>query len=94
MLLKALEKSLSITALEKLNSFKASVNTSMNANFNSSDELAWYDFIIQVHLDQCTIDIECFQEWLIQDVKFTETVASILSDRLNSGLSLLNHYES
>lgn len=90
MLLKALEKSLSITALEKLNSFKASVNTSMNANFNSSDELAWYDFIIQVHLDQCTIDIE----WLIQDVKFTETVASILSDRLNSGLSLLNHYES
>lgn len=58
MLLKALEKSLSITALEKLNSFKASVNTSMNANFNSSDELAWYDFIIQVHLDQCTIDIE------------------------------------
>ncbi|UVA99702.1 hypothetical protein ABWED_0365 [Acinetobacter lwoffii] len=64
----------------------------MNANFNSSDEIAWYDFIIQVHLDQCTIDLEFFQQWLIQDVKFSETVATILADRLSYGLSLLNHY--
>ena len=92
MLLEVLEKDLSLQARQKLNTFKASVNTSMNANFNSSDELAWYDFIIQVHLDQCEIDSEIFQQWLIQDVKFSEMAAAILADRLSSGLSLLNHY--
>lgn len=66
----------------------------MNENFNSSDELAWYDFIIQIHLDKCEIDSEVFQQWLIEDIKFSEKTASILSDRLSSGLSLLNHYES
>ena len=94
MLLEALEKNLSPQARQKLNTFKALVNPSMNANFNSSDELAWYDFIIQIHLDQGEIDSEIFQQWLIQDIKFSEKAASILSDRLISGLSLLNYYES
>ena len=94
MLLEALEKNLSPQARHKLNTFKALVNPSMNANFNSSDELAWYDFIIQIHLDQCEIDSDIFQQWLIQDIKFSEKAVSILSDRLSSGLSLLNHYES
>lgn len=94
MLLEALEKNLSPQARQKLNTFKTLVNPSMNANFNSSDERAWYDFIIQIHLDQCEIDSEIFQQWLIQDIKFSEKTASILSDRLSSGLSLLNHYES
>ncbi|WP_336151453.1 hypothetical protein [Acinetobacter ursingii] len=94
MLLKELEKNLSPQARQKLNTFKALVNPSMNANFNSSDELAWYDFIIQIHLDQCEIDYEIFQQWLIQDIKFSGKAASILSDRLSSGLFLLNHYES
>ncbi|MFW2121606.1 hypothetical protein ACG94O_01190 [Acinetobacter ursingii] len=94
MFLDALEKNLSPQARLKLNTFKALVNPSMNANFNSSDELAWYDFIIQIHLDQSEIDSEIFQQWLIQDIKFSEKAASILSDRLSSGLSLLNHYES
>lgn len=94
MLLEALEKNLSPQARQKLNTFKALVNPSMNENFNSSDELAWYDFIIQIHLDKCEIDSEVFQQWLIEDIKFSEKTASILSDRLSSGLSLLNHYES
>lgn len=94
MLLEALEKNLSPQARQKLNIFKALVNPSMNANFNSSDELTWYEFIIQIHLDQCEIDSEIFQQWLIQDIKFSEKAASILSDRLSSSLSLLNHYES
>ena len=93
MLLKELEKNLSPQARQKLNTFKALVNPSMNANFNSSDELAWSDFIIQIHLDQCEIDSEIFQQWLKQDVKFSETVATILADRLSTGLSLLKHYK-
>ena len=93
MLLEALEKNLSPQARQKLNTFKALVNPSMNAHFNSSDELAWYDFIIQIHLDQSEIDSEIFQQWLIQDIKFSEKAASILSDRLSSGLSLLDHYK-
>lgn len=91
--LEALKTDLSPCAQKKLNSFKASVNPSMNENFNSSDELAWYDFIIQIHLDKCEIDSDVFQQWLIQDIKFSETAATILTDRLSSGLSLLNHYK-
>lgn len=40
MLLKELKKNLSPQVRHKLNIFKALVNPSMNANFNSSDELA------------------------------------------------------
>lgn len=47
MRLKALEKNLSPQARQKLNTFKALVNPSMNANFNSSDELAWYDLLFK-----------------------------------------------
>ncbi|ENV07412.1 MULTISPECIES: hypothetical protein [Acinetobacter] len=93
MSLKALKTDLSPCAQKKLNSFKASANPSMNKNFNSSDELKWYDFILQVHLDKCEIDFDVFQQWLMQDVKFSETAATILTDRLSSGLSLLKHYK-
>lgn len=93
MLLEALEKNLSPQARQKLNTFKTLVNPSMKANFNSSDERAWYEFIIQIHLDQCEIDSEIFQQWLIKDVKFSKIAATILTDRLSSGLSLLNHYK-
>ena len=80
MTLEALKTDLSPRALEKFDSFKASVNPSMNANFNSSDEATWYDFIIQLHLDQYELDSDIFQQWLIKDVKFSETAATILAD--------------
>lgn len=61
MTLEVLKTDLSPRALEKLDSFKASVNPSMNAKFNSSDEVTWYDLLIRLHLDQYELDSDIFQ---------------------------------
>lgn len=60
-----LKQDLSLNAIEKLNHFKLSANPTINENFNSSDEVIWYEIIIQLHLDQHEIGSNVFKQWLI-----------------------------
>ncbi|TEU27955.1 hypothetical protein [Alkanindiges illinoisensis] len=83
---------LSHKSLNKLKAFTISVNITMNANFNSSDEINFYKLIIQLFESSDKFIEEEFIEYFMSEVGFNEEIAKILVGRIQFGLNLLRQY--
>lgn len=57
-----------------------------------SDQERWFDFIFEAQKQQPQLEPQRLKQWLIDDEKWPEEVASDLASEYNFGIELLNHY--
>jgi hypothetical protein len=84
---------LSDSAAQKLKQFSAAANKSSGAS-HPADNQRWLEFIIQTHVDGCTLDASTLRRWLREVEHWPEEEAYDLASRYDFGRDLLKKFSA
>lgn len=79
-------------AKRKLEIFSNSANKGSGSS-HPADHQRWQDFIVQAHIDHASLPSDVLRRWLVEELRWPETVASDLEAEFIDGIELLQRYD-
>lgn len=79
-------------ARSKLEAFSNMANKGSGSS-HPADRQRWQDFIVQAHLEKASLPSDVLRRWLIEELRWPETVALDLAAEFTDGIELLERYD-